>query len=312
MRIVSAQLSALETLPPQHFAEFRRYLGSSSGSQSVQFRAIEAASGLRDAHFMHVLDGARRDSATRRSGRSRGPRCRSSSSRCCARAASSWRSLYVGCASHDAVLPRRSVARVRAAVRALALPPRAARRARARPTHRRDGRNARREVSLAHDRSEVLPRAVGGARQVLRRDGIARALRRLRRRAGRHAGVARRRAVRMRMDRSHRRGRDREPVEHLGEPARRHARGRAAPRARRLAGQRRAAAGRVRGRRTRAGRERVRGGSTPPRRGRSKAGRRRAAAAADRAHDRGRRASRQRGRCSRWRPRSRSPRAGSD
>ncbi|MEO5813996.1 MAG: tryptophan 2,3-dioxygenase family protein [Gemmatimonadaceae bacterium] len=55
MRIVSAQLSALETLPPQHFAEFRRHLGSSSGSQSVQFRAIEAASGLRAPHFMHVL-----------------------------------------------------------------------------------------------------------------------------------------------------------------------------------------------------------------------------------------------------------------
>ena len=55
MRIVSAQLSALETLPPQHFAEFRRYLGSSSGSQSVQFRAIEAASGLREPHFMQVL-----------------------------------------------------------------------------------------------------------------------------------------------------------------------------------------------------------------------------------------------------------------
>jgi tryptophan 2,3-dioxygenase len=55
MRIVTAQLSALETLPPQHFAEFRRHLGSSSGSQSVQFRAIEAASGLREPHFMHVL-----------------------------------------------------------------------------------------------------------------------------------------------------------------------------------------------------------------------------------------------------------------
>ena len=55
MRIVSAQLSALETLPPQHFAEFRRHLGTSSGSQSVQFRAIEAASGLREPHFMHVL-----------------------------------------------------------------------------------------------------------------------------------------------------------------------------------------------------------------------------------------------------------------
>ena len=55
MRIVSAQLSALETLPPQHFAEFRQHLGTSSGSQSVQFRAIEAASGLREPHFMHVL-----------------------------------------------------------------------------------------------------------------------------------------------------------------------------------------------------------------------------------------------------------------
>jgi tryptophan 2,3-dioxygenase len=56
MRIVSAQLSALETLPPQHFAAFRQHLGSSSGSQSLQFRAIEAASGLREQHFMHVLE----------------------------------------------------------------------------------------------------------------------------------------------------------------------------------------------------------------------------------------------------------------
>ena len=56
MRIVSAQLDSLETLPPQHFAEFRGYLVASSGSQSIQFRAIEAASGLRDAHFMHALE----------------------------------------------------------------------------------------------------------------------------------------------------------------------------------------------------------------------------------------------------------------
>lgn len=56
VRIVSAQLSSLETLPPQHFAQFRQYLGTSSGSQSVQFRAIEAASGLRDPHFMHALE----------------------------------------------------------------------------------------------------------------------------------------------------------------------------------------------------------------------------------------------------------------
>ena len=55
VRIVSAQLSALETLPPQHFAQFRGYLGTSSGSQSVQFRAIEALSGLRDEHFRQAI-----------------------------------------------------------------------------------------------------------------------------------------------------------------------------------------------------------------------------------------------------------------
>jgi tryptophan 2,3-dioxygenase len=56
MRIVSAQLSSLDALPPQHFAQFRTYLGSSSGSQSTQFRAIEAASGLRGPHFMQALE----------------------------------------------------------------------------------------------------------------------------------------------------------------------------------------------------------------------------------------------------------------
>ena len=53
--IVSQQLSALDTLPPQRFAQFRGYLGTSSGSQSDQFRAIEARSGLRDAHFLQVI-----------------------------------------------------------------------------------------------------------------------------------------------------------------------------------------------------------------------------------------------------------------
>jgi tryptophan 2,3-dioxygenase len=53
--IVSNQLSALDTLPPQRFAQFRGYLGSSSGSQSAQFRAIEALSGLRDVHFLQAL-----------------------------------------------------------------------------------------------------------------------------------------------------------------------------------------------------------------------------------------------------------------
>jgi len=55
VQLVAAQLAALETMPPQHFAQFREYLGTSSGSQSVQFRALEAASGARDPHFLHVI-----------------------------------------------------------------------------------------------------------------------------------------------------------------------------------------------------------------------------------------------------------------
>lgn len=55
VRIVSGQLSALDTLPPQHFAQFRGHLGSSSGGQSTQFRAIEAVSGLREEHFIAAL-----------------------------------------------------------------------------------------------------------------------------------------------------------------------------------------------------------------------------------------------------------------
>ena len=56
VRIVTGQLAALDTLPPQHFAQFRGYLGSSSGGQSVQFRALEAASGMRGEHFMKAIE----------------------------------------------------------------------------------------------------------------------------------------------------------------------------------------------------------------------------------------------------------------
>jgi tryptophan 2,3-dioxygenase len=55
VELVSHELSALDTLPPQRFMQFRGYLGRSSGSQSAQFRAIEATSGLRDPHFMAAL-----------------------------------------------------------------------------------------------------------------------------------------------------------------------------------------------------------------------------------------------------------------
>jgi tryptophan 2,3-dioxygenase len=53
--IIAQQLSSLDTLPPQRFAQFRGYLGSSSGSQSAQFRAIEATAGLRDPHFLATI-----------------------------------------------------------------------------------------------------------------------------------------------------------------------------------------------------------------------------------------------------------------
>jgi tryptophan 2,3-dioxygenase len=55
IRIVTAQLHALDTLSPQRFAQFRTYLGTSSGSQSLQFRAIELMSGLRSTDYLAYL-----------------------------------------------------------------------------------------------------------------------------------------------------------------------------------------------------------------------------------------------------------------
>jgi tryptophan 2,3-dioxygenase len=55
MRIVAEQLSSLDTLPPQRFMQFRDFLGTSSGQQSVQFRVIGALSGLRDEAFVNAL-----------------------------------------------------------------------------------------------------------------------------------------------------------------------------------------------------------------------------------------------------------------
>ena len=54
-RIVSEQLASLDTLPPQRFLQFRAYLGSSSGSQSAQFRQIEQRSGDLEAAFLALL-----------------------------------------------------------------------------------------------------------------------------------------------------------------------------------------------------------------------------------------------------------------
>jgi tryptophan 2,3-dioxygenase len=55
MRIVTAQLHALDTLSPRGFSQFRQNLGTSTGGQSAQFRAIELMSGLRDEGFLAYI-----------------------------------------------------------------------------------------------------------------------------------------------------------------------------------------------------------------------------------------------------------------
>jgi tryptophan 2,3-dioxygenase len=54
-RIVTAQLHALDTLSPHGFSQFRGKLGTSTGGQSAQFRAIELTSGLRDPGYLEYL-----------------------------------------------------------------------------------------------------------------------------------------------------------------------------------------------------------------------------------------------------------------
>jgi len=54
-RILTAQLHALDTLSPQGFSQFRGNLGTSTGGQSAQFRAIELISGLRDPAYLDYI-----------------------------------------------------------------------------------------------------------------------------------------------------------------------------------------------------------------------------------------------------------------
>lgn len=55
MRIITAQLHALDTLSPHGFSQFRGNLGTSTGGQSAQFRSIELISGLRDPDYLAYL-----------------------------------------------------------------------------------------------------------------------------------------------------------------------------------------------------------------------------------------------------------------
>ena len=172
MRIVSAQLSSLETLPPQHFAQFRTYLGTSSGSQSAQFRAIEAASGLRDEHFMRALEehGEIPELVRRVLAR---PTLQDLFLKLLAANKVKIDDLYLGPGPDDPVLPGRSAAGVRAAVRTVAIQPRPARGARDRTLDRRHRRHARLALPDADHRPEVLPRALGRPGQAVRVQGAA-------------------------------------------------------------------------------------------------------------------------------------------
>ena len=50
------QMRSLHTLPPWDLHQFRSYLGTASGSQSVQFRELELRSGLRDPAYLKALE----------------------------------------------------------------------------------------------------------------------------------------------------------------------------------------------------------------------------------------------------------------
>lgn len=64
VRQMAAQWSVLGTLTPSEYATFRRSLGTSSGFQSWQYRAIEYALGAKDPGYLSLFegeDGARRE-----------------------------------------------------------------------------------------------------------------------------------------------------------------------------------------------------------------------------------------------------------
>jgi tryptophan 2,3-dioxygenase len=58
-RTLAEQWSVLATLTPSEYAEFRGYLGTSSGFQSYQYRAVEFLLGNKDARMLQVFAGDR-------------------------------------------------------------------------------------------------------------------------------------------------------------------------------------------------------------------------------------------------------------
>src|SRR5207302_3423453 len=57
IRLFIPKLSVLETMMPSDFIQFRDRLRPASGFQSVQFREIEFASGLKDRRYLAMFSG---------------------------------------------------------------------------------------------------------------------------------------------------------------------------------------------------------------------------------------------------------------
>jgi tryptophan 2,3-dioxygenase len=55
-RTLTEQWSVLATLTPSEYAEFRGFLGTSSGFQSYQYRAVEFSLGNKDASMLQMFD----------------------------------------------------------------------------------------------------------------------------------------------------------------------------------------------------------------------------------------------------------------
>ncbi|MEV7623420.1 tryptophan 2,3-dioxygenase [Actinoplanes sp. NPDC089786] len=55
-RTLTEQWSVLATLTPSEYAEFRSFLGTSSGFQSYQYRAVEFTLGNKDARMLSIFD----------------------------------------------------------------------------------------------------------------------------------------------------------------------------------------------------------------------------------------------------------------
>ena len=69
LKIAVAQTDVLETMTPLDFLSFRDHLETASGSQSVQFRELEFALGIKDRRVLADFQGGERERSAGEKGR---------------------------------------------------------------------------------------------------------------------------------------------------------------------------------------------------------------------------------------------------